>query len=227
MSLLAVEFIDQLLKQLNDETGVYWRPYEVQSWLNMAQRMAALWKRDSVVEARWVDIEPGPRQVLDSDVVQLFDIVRNASRFGGVVTLVKSSDMPRDWPEWEVAEETDGVEHYIYNPAEPRVFYIYPHYGDETLNQLEAVVGIIPAEIDMYLSTSRLKETPSVTTVAVQDTAMLHDYVMFRACLKQNTHAASARAPMYAQQVMVALGKEAEAKMLADPNKLIAMYGGN
>lgn len=221
----AKSFIEQLLLQLNDETGVYWRPYEVQSWLNMAQRTAALWKKDSAVETRWHDITTGPRQTLDTDVVQLFDVVRNGAGFGGTVTLVKPSDMPRDWPDWTVASASDGVEHYMYNPADPKAFYIYPHYSAVTTNKLEVVVGYIPAEIDVWLSNSREKDTPLVTTVAVQDAAMLHDYVMFRACLKQNTHAMSARAMAYAQQVMVALGKEAEAKMLADPNRLIAAHG--
>lgn len=220
MTMSAVAFIAELQDQLNDETGVYWEPEEIQNWVNQMQRTMCLWKKDSYVKTVMTNLVVGPKQTLPADGAFLFDIVRNKSGFGGTVTRVDYKDLPRNWPE-KTIDAALGIKHYMYNPSHPTEYYIYPNYAASTSNQLEIVYGAVPPLIDVYINGDELKGSPSNTSLVVRDVGALHDGVMGRCCLKQTGHAMAERAAMYLGQFDAAIGKAAAATMAADPNRTV------
>lgn len=217
MTVLAVDFISELQTQLNDETGVYWEPEELQRWVNQMQRTMCIWKKDSYVLTTNINFVTGPKQTLPTDGIFLFDVVRNKSGYGGTITRVNYKDLPRNWPD-KTVETTEGIKHYMYNPSQPTVFYVYPNYTASTSNQMEIIYGSLPPVIDVYENGDDLKSNPTNTTIVVEDVGALHDGVMGRACLKQTGHAMADRAAMYLSQFAAALGKDAAAAAVADPN---------
>lgn len=221
----AAEVIAQAIQQLGEEgVGTFWGVFEIQRWLKLGQRTMCLWKPDSYVLAQWLPLVLGPRQALPAGCVRLFDVVCNDPEHGGAVMLVERGDLPASWPTAVVTEGV-GIEHWMYQPADAKNFYVYPSYDERTENRLEVICGAIAPAVDLYLPGNAPNPAPTCTEIMVDDTDALLNYVLFRACLKQTDHGVRDRAAFFAQQYLIALGKGREAALMANPQRILNVQG--
>lgn len=227
MSAQATALIDQIILQLGEEgVGTFWSVFEIQQWLNLGQRTMCIWKPGSYVHTAWISLVTGPRQTVPSSPTCLgvFDVVRNDPEHGGAVTLVERKDLPVNWT-GVVVTEGIGVEHWMYLPADPKTFWIYPSYDDVTENKLELICPAIAPDVDVYLADKTLNPAPQSALISVDDTDALLNYCLFRACLKQTDHGVRDRASFFAQQFLIALGKGREAALMANPQRILNVQG--
>jgi hypothetical protein len=224
----AVELIELAKLQLGEVgVGVFWSESEIQRWLNLGQRTMCIWKPGSYVHTAWVPLVKGPRQTVPSAPVTclgVFDVTRNDPEHGGALSLVERKDLP---PSWTSAVVVDGigVEHWMYLPADPKTFWIYPAYDEPTDNKLELICPAVAPDVDVYLADNSLAPAPACASVSVDDTDALLNYVLGRACLKQTDHGVRERAAFFLQQYLVALGKGREAAMMANPQRILNVQG--
>lgn len=224
MSVLALDFLADARRQLNDETGTFWGFFEVQQWLNLGLRTMCNWKPDSYVLPQWVDIVQGPRQSIPLNALYLFDVVRNDPDHGGGISLMERKDLPDGWAKEQVVDGI-GVQHFMYLPQDRKHFYIYPSYRQTTRNRLDCVCGMMAPALDVYLPSNALNAAASSKEIVVDDTDALLSYCLYRAHLKLTTEASVPKASFAAQQFLIAIGKGREAALMANPQRILNVQG--
>jgi hypothetical protein len=144
--------------------------------------------------------------------LRLIDVVRNVS--GRAVTQVERRILDETLPNWhETAAGTNKIEHYVYDPADPKNFYIYPK-GASGTHSLEVIYSSAPSEIS-------ISDFSSDTTVISLDDVYANcilDYVLYRSYQKDSEFAGNAqRAMMHYQSFANALGVKTQADSATTP----------
>jgi hypothetical protein len=117
-------------------------------------------------------------------------------------------------PNWhETPAGTNGIEHFVYDPADPKNFYVYPKAATGT-HSLEIVYSSAPSEIVISNFTS------DTTVIALDDVYgnCILDYVLYRSYQKDSEFAGNAqRAMMHYQSFANALGVKTQADGATTP----------
>jgi hypothetical protein len=98
---------------------------------------------------------------------------------GRVITVVSRENLDRTDPNWHASRRSDVTLHYIYDPKQPRIYYVYPpSTGAGFVNLARAHV---PPDF--------VALTDPLTVPDLYQTG-LFDYVMFRAHQKDTDYSA-------------------------------------
>jgi len=158
-------------------------------WINDGQAEAAILKPDINVETAVVELQAGPKQVLEAGKTTFIRLTRNMGADGQTpgkaifpVDMDHFSQLNPDWPTHSTSAE---VQLYMFDDKNPMVFWVYPPQPDTGRGQVERVVGAKPPAI--------AKIDDPITIDDIYEHVLLH-YVLYRAHAVNAKHSASEKA---------------------------------
>lgn len=196
---------------LQDEEAVRWTIPELISWINEAAGALVTVRPSAGAKLVTLTMVAGTQQLLDDNVVQLLDVVRNVSADeltpGRVIRLAERHLFDSADPDWHTRAGKSSIKHYIYDDRTPNVFYVYPPALDGI--KVQASITMMPALVAAQTDTLELD---------TQFENALVNYVVFRAMAKDSEYANGAVATGYYQAFQVALGGKDAGEQSVSPN---------
>lgn len=218
MPIPAQSVIRRCVETLQDNTSIRWPVSELVRYLNDAQREVILYRPDAAVTNASVPLVTGSRQNLPVGGTKLVEVVRNSAGTKRAVRMVNREILDAQLPGWHAQAGVTEILHYMYDPREPRVFYVYPPAA-ATGAAVDLSYASMPADIAepsegaLYTSVTGNLGVPDIYANAVQD------YVMYRAYTKDSEYAGNAaRAQAHYGAFANALGVEVKATVAVAPN---------
>lgn len=221
---------------LQDTSGVRWPQDELIKWLDDAQREVVLHRPEASASTVPMKLKASTtmQSIPDGTTVNstassalsagvsFIKATRNmgvtGAAAGRAIRIVSREIMDAQNPGWHFdapfstgATVSDGVKHYIYDPLDPKTFYVYPP-APATAWYIELVYAKKPAAL-----------TTTSNAIAVDDifaNAML-DYTLFRAYSKDAEYAQNAQLAMaYYTAFANAVGLSYSTTQSRNPNVL-------
>ena len=218
MPISAQSVIRRCVETLQDNTSIRWPVSELVRYLNDAQREVILYRPDAAVTNAAVPLVTGSRQNLPVGGTKLVEVVRNSAGTKRAVRMVNREILDAQLPGWHAQTGVTEILHYMYDPREPRVFYVYPPAA-ATGAAVDLSYASMPADIAepsegaLYTSVTGNLGVPDIYGNAVQD------YVLYRAYTKDSEYAGNAaRAQAHYGTFANALGVEVKATVAVAPN---------
>lgn len=218
MPIPAQSVIRRCVETLQDNTSIRWPVSELVRYLNDAQREVILYRPDAAVTNASVPLVTGSRQNLPVGGTKLVEVVRNSAGTKRAVRMVNREILDAQLPGWHAQAGVTEILHYMYDPREPRVFYVYPPAAatgaavDLSYASMPADIAE-PAEGALYTAVTGNLGIPDIYGNAVQD------YVLYRAYTKDSEYAGNAaRAQAHYGAFANALGVEVKATVAVAPN---------
>lgn len=227
MTIAAQSIIRRAVETLQDTTSIRWPVQELVRYLNDAQREVVLYRPDSMVTNTTLTCTAGSRQSLPANGAKLIEVVRNAAATGTkrAVRMVNREILDAQTPGWHSITGAVDALHFVYDPRDPKTFYVYPPALATT--QLDIVYAAYPTDVtepaDGALYTA---VTGSISLPDIYGNALL-DYVLARCFMKDSEYAGNAqRAQAHYQLFATALGVELKGAMSFAPTAKNALSGG-
>ena len=223
MTILASAIVRRATDLLLDNTSVRWPANELVRWLNDAQREIIVLRKDAVNRTATVTLAAGTRQNLDAMALTpapsaLIEITRNmaVSSKKKAVRLVPRQILDSQTPGWHGIPGTVDVLHYMFDPRDPKTFYVYPPALASA--QLEIMYSGIPTDLAEPADGAIFSDVLGALTVPdIYGNAIL-DYVLYRAYSKDSEFAGNtARAQVHYAAFGNSLGMEIKATILVQP----------
>jgi len=220
----VIEIISRVESILQD-TNVRWPRVELQKWLNEAYLSIVLLRPDANAKCATFTCAAGTKQSITASsggfpsALGLLDITRNVLSTSDkkVVRIVARSVLDDQRPSWHTETQTNNIQHYTYDPRNPKEFYVYPPALSTA--QLEVVYTDSPGTHS--LSASALDPTGNNTEVIKLDDIYLSpltDWVLYRAYSKDAEYGANeARATAAYQSFANAIGTKTQVDAAATP----------
>lgn len=124
MTVAAKDIIWAAQDQLKDLAGDRWPAKELVQHLNDGQRDIVALRPDTVAATVELALVPGPKQRVPDDCSRLIDIPRNTG--GRALRQVARKLLDAADPGWYTRQGTKALQHFMLDPREPRVFWVYP-----------------------------------------------------------------------------------------------------
>jgi hypothetical protein len=219
MAIAAQAIVRRVIDTLQDVTSVRWPVNELVRYLNDGQREIILHRPDAMVTNATVTCVAGTKQALPSNGAKLIEVVRNAAGASTkrAVRMINREILDAQTPDWHNLSGTVNLLHFMYDPRDPRIFYVYP----PALNtaQLDIVYSAYPTDITepadgaAYTAVSGNLSLPDIYGNVLQD------YMLYRAYSKDSEYAGNAqRAQNHYSAFANALGIEVQATVGIAPN---------
>lgn len=208
----VIDILDRATIILQDNTNVRFPNEELLKFFNDAQREVVLHRPDAKMVNIAFNLATGSKQTLPSSALRLIDVVRNVN--GRAVTQVERRILDETLPNWhETTAGTNKIQHYIYDPADPKNFYVFPQ-GASGTHSLEIVYSESTPDITI---TDFVGDTTVISIDDVYSNCLL-DYVLYRSYQKDSEFAGNAqRAMMHYQSFANALGIKTQADSAVTP----------
>ena len=217
MPISAQSVIRRCVETLQDPTSIRWPVAELVRYLNDGQREVALYRPDSMGTSTTMTCVTGTKQPLPTNGAKLIEVVRNAAGSKKAVRLTNREILDAQTPGWHNLTGVGEVLHYMYDPRDPRVFYVYPPATASA--QLDIVYSAYPLDVtepadgSLYTAVAGNIGVPDIYTNALQD------YILYRAYTKDSEYAGNAaRAQAHYAAFANALGVEIKATVAVGPN---------
>ncbi|MFB5948381.1 phage adaptor protein [Klebsiella pasteurii] len=143
MSIAVVDVLGRVNTQLRDPGFIRWTKSELLGYFNDAVRAVALKRPDATSSIIAFTCAAGVRQQLPDTVYQLIDIAGQDT--GRVIVSADRVTLDTADPMWRTTTGEDTAEAWLYNPALPQYFMLYP--GVAAGVGLELAVSLYPTEI--------------------------------------------------------------------------------
>lgn len=223
MSLTASSIVQRATDIVQDKTSVRWTADEMVRWLNDAQREIALIRPDAFSTYASIALVAGSRQSLPVTAVKLIDITNNTGT-GSNPTLTKNAirQVPRrpldeQLPGWHGLTGVTTILHYMYDPRDPRTFYVYPPAAS-TGAAVNAIYAVYPT--DVAAPALGADYTGVVGNINVPDifaNAVL-DFILYKCYSKDSDYAGNAqRALAHYTTFVNSMGAEARSTVMVGP----------
>lgn len=179
----VIDVIDKAEEILQDTSNVRWSQQTLLNYLNDGQREIVLFRPDASTTNESFTLAESAKQTLPVSGLRLLDIYKNLSPNKTPVTIIERKildDQVNDW----YSSTGLAVEHYIYNPVDPKSFYVYP-YPSGGGHTIEIIYSSSPSNITIS------NFTTDSTTISLDDTyanAIL-DYMLYRSYQKDSEYA--------------------------------------
>ena len=219
MPIPAQQIIRRCVETLQDTTSIRWPVAELVRYLNDGQREVVLYRPDAMVTNATVTCVAGTKQTLPANGAKLIEVIRNARAAGTkrAVRMVNREILDAQMPGWHTLAGVDDVLHFMYDPRDPRVFYVYPPATTNT--QLDIVYAAYPT--DIVEPADGATYTAVTGNISLPDIYgnVLQDYILYRAYTKDSEYAGNAqRAQAHYAAFANALGIEIKATVAVAPN---------
>jgi len=218
MTISAQSIIRRVVETIQDNTSIRWPISELVRYLNDGQREIILYRPDAMVTMAPVTLVAGTRQSIPATGSKLIDITRNTAATGTkrAIRQCNREILDAQSPGWHALAGTIDALHYMYDPRDPKTFYVYPPALATTA--VEVIFSSLPTDIaepaDGALYTAVLGN------ISVPDIYgnTLQDYILYRAYTKDSDYAGNAaRAQAHYGAFANALGIEIKATVMVAP----------
>jgi len=216
MPISAQSIIRRAVETLQDPTSVRWPISELVRYLNDGQREVVLYRPDSMVTSTSRSLATGTRQTLPNGS-KLIEVVRNTGGTKRAIRMVNREILDAQTPGWHNLTGATDILHYMYDPRDPTVFYVYPPAA--TGASVEIVYAAYPVDIvepadgALYTAVAGNISLPDIYGNVIQD------YILYRAYTKDSEYAGNAqRAQAHYAAFANALGIEIKATVAVAPN---------
>jgi hypothetical protein len=219
MTIAASAIIRRAVETLQDPTSVRWPVAELVRYLNDGQREIVLYRPDAMVTNTTVTCVAGTKQSLPALGSKLIEVVRNAASSSAKksIRMINREILDAQTPGWHNLTGTVDILHFMYDPRDPRVFYVYP--PATTSAQVDIVYSSYPADVTepadgaLYSAVSGNISVPDIYG------NVLGDYILYRAYTKDSEYAGNAgRAQAHYTAFANALGIEIKGTTGVAPN---------
>lgn len=218
MAITAQSIVRRVVETLQDNTSVRWPVNELVRYLNDGQREIILYRPDAMVTNAAVTLAAGSKQSLPANGVKLIEVVRNTSGSRRSVRLVNREILDSQSPNWHNLTGATEILHFMYDPRDPKVFYVYPPAAASGAS-LDVVYAALPTDVTepadgaLYSAVSGNISVPDIYGNVIQD------YILYRAYSKDSEYAGNAaRAQAHYGAFANALGIEMKATVNFQPN---------
>lgn len=213
MSTTALQIISQAADLLVDSGYGRWSQAFHLTSLNAGQRHAALVKPDVYTKIATVAVVAGVNQTVPSDGHKFLEPLCNMADSGGtqpgdVVTMATRELLDRVQPGWRSASQASAVENCLYDPRNPRGFYVSPPgTGNGYMQILYAAIPPTIATVNDPITLSDLFSNA------------LLDYVLYRAYARDGEDTANGQLALaHLQAFSAALGVDSQNVLALNPN---------
>jgi hypothetical protein len=217
MPVTAQAVLQPVVDTLQDPTSIRWPMAELARYFNDGQREVVLHRPDASYKTAAVSgpTGGGSKVALPADGAKLIEVSRNTTS-KTAVTLVSRSILDLQTPSWHALTPVANAVHYMYDPREPRSFYVYPPILQAA--SLDIVYSAHPSPISEPAPGSTVAnvtgnlDLPDIYANAVKD------YILYRAYMKDAEFAGNLqRAQAHYAAFANALGIEVKATVAVQP----------
>lgn len=207
-----VDILDRASIILQDTTHVRYPNAELLKFFNDSQKEIVLHRPDASMVNTTLALATGSKQSLPSAALRLVDVIRNVD--GRSITMVDRRILDETLPSWhESTAGSNGIEHFVYEAADPKNFYVYPKAVSGT-HSIEIVYSSTPTEVSISDFDT---DTTVISVDDVYANAIL-DYILYRSYQKDSEYAGNAqRAMMHYQSFANSLGIKSQADGAVSP----------
>ena len=150
-TLRALSLINDAQTILNDLDGTRWSNDECLRWLNAAQRELVRLKPNANPVTSSIQLVAGTKQSLPTNGLQFMDPVRNMGTDGATpgdaVRMIDRKLMDETLVGWNTYAASSTVKHTMYDPDNPRVFYVFPPQPSSGQGYLQYVYSALPTDL--------------------------------------------------------------------------------
>lgn len=149
-TILSSAVVNEAELILNDEGNDQFDADDLFTFLKTAQRVAALVKPDISVTTASTICVAGAKQSLPAGGTKLNPGLRNmgtdGTTPGDVIPLIEKDELDAFKPGWANATGAATVQAYMYDPKNPKVFYVYPPQPSSSFGYIEYSYDVTPAD---------------------------------------------------------------------------------
>lgn len=218
MAITAQSIIRRCVETLQDNTSVRWPVAELVRYLNDGQREVVLYRPDSVVTNTTVTCVAGTKQSIPTGGAKLIEVIRNVASTSAkkAVRLTNREILDAQTPAWHNATGTVDILHFMFDPRDPKTFWVYPPATASA--QLELLYAAYPTDITEPADGSTYSAvTGNISLPDVFGNSLI-DYILYRAYTKDSEYAGNLqRAQAHYASFANALGIEIKATVAAAP----------
>ena len=192
MTIAAQSIIRRVVETMQDNTSVRWPVAELVRYLNDGQREVVLYRPDSMVTNATVTLTSGAKQALPANGSKLIDVIRNTAGTKRSVRMTIRNILDTQSPNWYNLTGVTEILHYMYDPRDPKVFYVYPPAASSGAS-VEIVYSAYPTDITepadgaVYTAVTGNISLPDIYG------NVLADYILYRAYTKDSEYAGNAQ----------------------------------
>ena len=204
-----------------DTTSIRWQAHELVRWLNDAQREVLILRPDAINRTAPVTLAAGARQNLDALAltpapIKLIEITRNTAGAKGAITQTQRSMLDAQVPGWYSLPGTLNIQHYTFDPRDPKTFYVFP--PALATAQIELMFAGTPTDIAEPAAGALFSDVVGLLTVPDIYANATLDYVLYRVFSKDAEVAGNdARAQSHYAAFTASLAAEISATLAVQP----------
>tara|TARA_B100001059_G_C17803661_1_gene567761 strand:+ start:788 stop:1486 length:699 start_codon:yes stop_codon:yes gene_type:complete len=225
MATIKVIDVISRVEAILQDTNIRWPRVELQKWLNESYLSIVLLRPDANAVCATFTCAAGTKQDLTASsggfpsALRLLDITRNvlSSSNKKVVRVVARSVLDDQRPSWHSETQSINIQHYTYDPRQPKQFYVYPPATNAA--ELEVVYADAPGSHSM--TEAQLDPDGSHAEVIKLDDIYLSpitDWILYRAYSKDAEYGANEqRAAAAFQTFNAAIGTKTQVDAAVSP----------
>lgn len=219
MAVSAQSVLKRVVDQLMDLTNVRWTAAELVRYLNDGQKEILIYRPDATGTTATVNLVAGAKQALPAGAFKLLDVVRNSGGTKAAVRKIDQKLLDAQLPDWYNLTGQTVIKHYMYDPRDARVFYVYPPAAAANA-ALEIFYSIYPAAITEPADGAAYTTVSGDLSVGDSYSNALIDYILFRAFAKDSEFGGNiTRAQAHYAAFQNGVGVEASATATVSPQK--------
>lgn len=212
-TITAKSIIDKASIQLLDTGNTRWTRDELLGWVNDGQRQIVIMSPNATNKVSTYKLVAGTRQAIPADGWTLLEVIRfmgtDGTKPGRAIRLTSRELLDSFNPDWHDDCPTLIPRHYIVDPQDQTVFFVYPPNTGKAYVQ----VNYSPVPVDLA------DEDQTIALNDIFETALL-DYVLYRANSKDAEYAPGvALASGYLQTFMASMGIKSQSELGNSPNQ--------
>ncbi len=208
------EIITQANLLLNDKGYVRWPLAELLGYLSAAQKAIVLRRPDAyTVDDDSFTCVAGTKQRLPDDALRLIDIPRNSTGMA-IRGPYDRNVLDNNYPDWYAGNSEQNAELYLYDPKNPKTFYVYP--GIIAGAELTVVYSKVPPKINE----AQYNNDETIALDDIYENALL-EWVMYRCYSKDAEYAADPnKAMLHLNAFKTQLGEKSQADSAMTKNTI-------
>ena len=213
MAVAVNDIIDKVEILLQDTTNIRWSAAELLAYANDAINEIVREKPEANVTTASVAWTQGTKQTLPTGGLVLIDVVRNMGTAGTVagpaIRLIDRAILDATLYDWHEAKyQSATIQHWMFNPNNPKVWYIYPGSDGTTQGEISYSAVIAPIAAGANIGLDDIYQS------------VIMDYMLYRAHSKDADYNPNKELAInHYSAFLTALGAQDRAERLLDPTK--------
>jgi hypothetical protein len=216
MATTAQSILLRASRTLIDNAFTRWTVSELVDYLNDGQREVVKVRPDATSTTTSVALTPGFKQSLPAGGTKLLDVIKNSAGRNRAVRMVNRDLLDAQVPGWYGEAATLDIQHFMYDPREPKVFYVYPPAASGAA--LDIIYSALPVDVPLIPEDAPFSSVAGEISISDLYANALQDYVLFRAYSKDSEEASVTRAAAHYSAFTSALTAEMQATVGFQPN---------